>query len=474
MAEPDPTPAEETPENLAQLLDDLAAQFMLAEHTDLPALGQICNGLAQAATAGDNAVVELAGQAEALLEKIILAEADDPDAALAEVGQAIERMQQHVRRQAGGAPPPATADDDATAQDDGGLPADVDETLLQAFVDQQYSVLPDVEEATLAYENDRDPQHLDSIKRILHTMKGEAGVCGLQEVAVACHRTEDFLEAAQAGDQPVVDMLFLVKDWLDKAVAAYGNKVRPTGLDDLTDRLVAGAAPSEATAEHAPEPEPESEPEAAAEPAGEQAHEVDLTPVTITDPDLTADFVTEAGEHLDLADEKLLLLENDPGDAEAVNAVFRAFHTIKGVCGFIGLTPIGNLAHAAENLLDDVRKGQRQFRDAVVDATFSSLDLLKGMTADVHAALQAGTAFAPPQELVPIMQQLQHLLGQADDASDSPPAQVAKSDDDTPQPTADAAETPADAADDAATNTTDKRDAAEKAVAAATTGTGAQ
>jgi two-component system chemotaxis sensor kinase CheA len=73
---------------------------------------------------------------------------------------------------------------------------------------------------------------------------------------------------------------------------------------------------------------------------------------------LMLDFVAEAGEHIESAETGLLELENKPDDNEVLNQIFRAFHTIQGMAGFLNLGEIGSLAHSAENLLDSARKGE--------------------------------------------------------------------------------------------------------------------
>jgi two-component system chemotaxis sensor kinase CheA len=77
----------------------------------------------------------------------------------------------------------------------------------------------------------------------------------------------------------------------------------------------------------------------------------DENTITENDASLAIDFVAEALGHLDAGEVSLLHLEGDPGDIEAINSVFRAFHTIKGIAGFLGLKQIGALAHVAETLL---------------------------------------------------------------------------------------------------------------------------
>ena len=53
------------------------------------------------------------------------------------------------------------------------------------------------------------------------------------------------------------------------------------------------------------------------------------------DPELVADFILEAREHLSTVESQLLALEQDPSNLEAINTIFRGFHTIKGVAGFL-------------------------------------------------------------------------------------------------------------------------------------------
>ncbi|HUB24271.1 MAG TPA: Hpt domain-containing protein, partial [Tepidisphaeraceae bacterium] len=82
--------------------------------------------------------------------------------------------------------------------------------------------------------------------------------------------------------------------------------------------------------------------------------------ISESDAQTAMDFVNEATGHLDAAEATLLKLEEDPSDADQINAVFRGFHTIKGAAGFLELKQIGALAHATETLLDQVRKGKVQ------------------------------------------------------------------------------------------------------------------
>ena len=104
---------------------------------------------------------------------------------------------------------------------------------------------------------------------------------------------------------------------------------------------------------------------------------MDEIDVLDADAALTADFVRESLEHLENADLVLMSLESDPSDKEAVNSLFRAFHTIKGVAGFLGFKTIQAFAHGTENLLDLVRLGSLALNTRIIDVAFASVDVLR-------------------------------------------------------------------------------------------------
>ncbi|MEM1355087.1 MAG: chemotaxis protein CheA [Planctomycetota bacterium] len=123
--------------------------------------------------------------------------------------------------------------------------------------------------------------------------------------------------------------------------------------------------------------------------ASADAH--DSEPVMLTgDLELTAEFITEACEHLETADECLLTIEDQPDDMDTVNALFRAYHTIKGVAGFLDLADVMHLAHQTENLLDAARQGKFQLAGARLDAVFDATDMMKRLVGFVADALSAG------------------------------------------------------------------------------------
>ncbi len=115
------------------------------------------------------------------------------------------------------------------------------------------------------------------------------------------------------------------------------------------------------------------------------------------DLELRQDFLVEAGELLQRLGEQLVGLETAPGDSELLNAVFRAFHTVKGGAGFLALDPMVLLCHHAEDLLNEARNGSVVLGAGHMDALLEALDLLNGMMAAVSADAPLGM---PPTALL--------------------------------------------------------------------------
>ncbi|MDD2389808.1 MAG: chemotaxis protein CheA [Desulfobacterales bacterium] len=108
------------------------------------------------------------------------------------------------------------------------------------------------------------------------------------------------------------------------------------------------------------------------------------------DVQILSDFVVESLENLETIEINLIDLEQNPGNKETINAIFRPFHTVKGVSGFLNLKDINRLSHATENLLDGARQGEFQIKDEVIDIILESVDTLKKMIRGVESSLSEG------------------------------------------------------------------------------------
>lgn len=95
------------------------------------------------------------------------------------------------------------------------------------------------------------------------------------------------------------------------------------------------------------------------------------------DMEILREFVTEASEHLEGMDADLLRLEERARDADFINRIFRAVHTIKGVAGMLELKGISGVSHRMENMLDRFRKGDLAPDGARIDLLLRGCDCLR-------------------------------------------------------------------------------------------------
>lgn len=117
------------------------------------------------------------------------------------------------------------------------------------------------------------------------------------------------------------------------------------------------------------------------------------------DAELMSDFVVRACEHLDDADALLLDLEQSPADRETIDAVFRAFHTIKGMAGFLALDAISERSHYYESLLSVARNEDTAVEDGVVEALFAGVDEMRRLIAEATGAEPDITSAAETEDV---------------------------------------------------------------------------
>ena len=122
------------------------------------------------------------------------------------------------------------------------------------------------------------------------------------------------------------------------------------------------------------------------------------------DKQLYLDFITEAKEHLDTIEPNIISLEENPRDKDIINAIFRPFHTIKGVSGFLGLDDINRLSHAAENMLDAARDNKFYMDKRAIDVILEVVDCLRAMIDDL--AEETGHRF-PVDDLIKKIETIQ-------------------------------------------------------------------
>ncbi|MDF2496262.1 chemotaxis protein CheW [Sphingomonas sp.] len=126
--------------------------------------------------------------------------------------------------------------------------------------------------------------------------------------------------------------------------------------------------------------------------------------------DLLQEFTAETRETLDALAGEIVAWEADPSDRARLDSIFRFVHTVKGSCGFLDLPRLARLSHAAEDVLQSVRSGERAADPALVNAVLAIVDRI----GEIVEAIDAGAALDDSAE----EQLLAALEGKADAAPD--------------------------------------------------------
>ncbi len=138
------------------------------------------------------------------------------------------------------------------------------------------------------------------------------------------------------------------------------------------------------------------------------------------DSDIINEFIAESNEYLEDAESALLQLENNPHDSEAINVVFRAFHTIKGTSGFLQLDLSSHFAHVAESFFSRIRDGEITCTGANADLSLRGIDMVKILVQSVEMALD-GNPLVKPQGYDELLDELANA--EASDSDEAPAAQ---------------------------------------------------
>lgn len=312
------------------------------------------------------------------------------------------------------------------------LPSEVDAQLLADFLSNARLAVDDLEREIDSMRHG-DPESAAAVKRRIHTLKGETGMLGLVEMERVLHAAETFLEQPHSIWNRV-DSLLQMHDWVSDALTAYGSMRHPAKSATIVLSLFAKQSESQApttsssastlpdatdsTSSRPPVPssreripvsldvgarsgEPlddshsitKGDPTTAAPPTSESftpnltSPEGESYPWSKDEEELVVEFLHEVEEHLANVDQVLLDTEQTGIDADRVNRLFRAFHTMKGVASFLHLQQFQDLTHATETMLDRFRSGEPIPLRLAIDSVFESTTLLRELGSSVQECL---------------------------------------------------------------------------------------
>ncbi|WP_457574497.1 Hpt domain-containing protein [Desulfolithobacter sp.] len=260
-----------------------------------------------------------------------------------------------------------------------------DADIILEFVAESLEHLEGIDQQLMDYEqNPEEKTIIDGIFRAIHSIKGSSGFLELHEINQLSHRLETLLDLLRkdeiAVSQEIMDTLFHGCDILKTLVEEVNQQV-DQGLAQALARDEEQLKQIHKTLDSILESpgnsdEDKSDPDNTEETRNGESE----TGYSIT-PQLIQEFQVEAGEHLESCDQALVMLSRHPDDSEAVNEVFRNIHSIKGTASYLGLEAISNLSHAAESILELVRRSDaKKIDEDVLDLLFETIDLLKEMT----------------------------------------------------------------------------------------------
>ena len=211
----------------------------------------------------------------------------------------------------------------------------------------------------------------------------------LAEATSGLSREVEQLILGEAEDPDVA--MACVAEHLSRLVELVGSETAPTGArtEAVPDAAIK-ASPDQSDAAPAPA---ETEPGYVPEPLRIGPNEAELA----------KGFVEEANEHIESVEAALLEVEQGPDDPGRIDEMFRPFHTIKGVAGFLNFRDISCLTHEAETLLDQGRKGERKITSGLIDLLFNTVDILKVQIGSIATWLADPKGDAIPQPPVAAM-----------------------------------------------------------------------
>jgi chemotaxis protein histidine kinase CheA/ActR/RegA family two-component response regulator len=233
--------------------------------------------------------------------------------------------------------------------------------------------------------DDDEPRRTVRLASALLPLAVDALLLGADGVADLARAVAESAPASNEGAAAAVDALEASASALGSGDES-GARIDESALKRHAEALRGGAAPAAARS-RAPQ-------------AGPTSDERDWVPQVAEE--MVGAFLDECNERVDALAEKLLVLEQQRDDKELISALFRDLHTLKGSSAFAGLARMNRVAHAAEDLVAQLRSGERIADRPVVDALLAALDALRAILerAQRRAAIDVDVA--------PVLHALRH------------------------------------------------------------------
>ncbi len=257
--------------------------------------------------------------------------------------------------------------------------------ILDDFVVETNELIDQLDEDLLVLESgEYDEDLINRVFRAYHTIKGTSGFLNFEKCTNLAHAAEDVLNTIRNGKlettPQVVDVLLETVDWFKEFIADVQNREEnEEDIQDLVSEIenILNENGKRVNGKIKEEPPPQE--------SENQADEIVLDLSDFPD-DLVEEFITESSELLDSLNNDLLKLENstESVDEDLINDIFRAFHTLKGNSGILGLEKMSSVAHKSEDILNLIRDKKITPSSGIIDVLLSSVDWIKGFMEEVR------------------------------------------------------------------------------------------
>ncbi len=126
--------------------------------------------------------------------------------------------------------------------------------------------------------------------------------------------------------------------------------------------------------------------------------------------EIIADFLQESEDGLNNADQILMRLEGGADDPDGINALFRVFHSIKGLSSFLEITDVTNLSHTTETLLDLARDGKIKLIGTPLDVVFEATEMMRQQLENVRQSVESKLSFPETVGLPKLLSRLEAVI----------------------------------------------------------------
>ena len=268
-----------------------------------------------------------------------------------------------------------------------------DTSYIQEFLEEIAETLERLDRQFVALEKKpSDVDCLTEIFRDLHTIKGSCGLLGLNKLESITHSGENLLGKLRDGElalkPAMVASLLEMMDAVWKTVACLKKEGQEGDVDysPLIETL--------ALLERGESPNLEND-----------ALDQDDSSSPAIDASAIPEFLEEAHEIVNLLNQQIVELENNPGSPDLISSLLRSFHTLKGSSGYMGFKKIETLTHSMENLLITLQEGKTTAETPFFNCLLKMMDTLREILS--HLQTDGNEGNPPVDALVAEMASLQ-------------------------------------------------------------------